>query len=161
MNRDDHSRPGGSTRAAAKGVEHMQSNHPKDTGESGPLRSEVVVRDAELRGSNAAAARWLAYVGLGGRYAVRQVQGTRRDGSHFYRDEWVQWTGRGWRPVQTHVVRSAARSTLWGHYDRCVDGGAPADEVIALMRCIDVEWAWALVREMQKFARLDAAEANA
>ncbi|MDE0775926.1 MAG: hypothetical protein OSB43_06620 [Nocardioides sp.] len=123
------------------------SEHHKAIGDSGRLRSSRQLPDSLVLGSDTNAARWLAYVGLGGRFAFRPYVG------------WVRHNGKGWRRSSLSEVRSAARVALHAYYDKRIEAGAPDPEVVALVRLLDVNWCWRLVELMRRLVEVNEVSA--
>lgn len=104
---------------------------------SGPLSTPEHLTDDALAATARAAAEWVAFVGLEGRYAVVRKPGV---GS-----QWWRWAGDRWHPCDERLVRAAVQYALDDAYNRI----ARRDDVTAyrLDRLRDERWLW------QDFAR--------
>jgi len=97
---------------------------------TGPLTTDAALDEsALLSGDEAAAAEWLAYVGLGGRYAAVQ--------HHRF---WRRWTGRCWVACEVEEVHAAVRRVLGSVYDQRMEADPTPTEVMLLQRLMDLNW---------------------
>lgn len=105
--------------------------------EPGPLTTDEHLPSELLFGTNTDAARWVAFVGLGGRYA--SVRNKRR---------WLRFNGRAWEQCEAEDVNRAVRRALTTAYDRVL-----AERRHELRRLLDLNWQlgplmWALRVEL-------------
>lgn len=107
---------------------------------TGPLTTCQNLTEGALFGSEADAAAWLAYVGLGGRYAA--VPSGRY---------WRRWDGRSWQRCPAEEVNRAVRRALGTVYDRRMEAHPSDGDVIALLRLMDLNWTLGpLVRALRR-----------
>lgn len=83
--------------------------------------------EAMLLGSTPEAAEWVAYAGLGGRYAAAPRG-------------WVRWSGSAWKPCDTGEVNRAVRQSLSGAYDRLLAQRPRPADVMQTLRILDLNW---------------------
>lgn len=95
----------------------------------GPLTTDADLPESALFGSTRQAARWLAYVGLGGQFAaVPHTAG------------WSHWNGFEWVPARREDVHRAVRRVLGTVYDRHMASDPTPEQEMQLMRLMDLNW---------------------
>lgn len=96
---------------------------------AGPLTTTAELPESMLFGSTTQAATWLAYVGLLGRFDPI-----------WRRSQWMQWNGFAWERCESQDVHRAVRHALGSVYDRRMAQNPDAEEVMLLLRLMDLNW---------------------